>query len=339
MKSSMKKVSKVALATALLGSTFATTASANSVMFTDVPETNVHYDAIYNLANREVITGYPNGTYQPARHLTRAEAAVILVNALNLEPLEESDTVFSDVKDGLWYSDEVKLLADYGIISGYTNGKFGPSDKLTRGQMAVMLSMAYDLYTLEEKETPFTDVEPGAWYDAYIQNLYFFEVTSGVTPTKYAPKDFVRRDAMASFVVNSEEVSEEAKYEEWLPLYLSVFNENEGSILQAGVDLDTNTIQVGIGPTSLTADYINQEGVFFSLIPFYEFYSAKVKGSDYELTQGDREAAEQEIFNALGVDSSADLNDLAGKAITFTLEGYFGDTFEYTITFDHQTPQ
>lgn len=339
MKVSMKKATKVALATALLSSAFATTASAQGVVFTDVPETNVHYDNIYNLVNREVVSGYPDGTYQPARHLTRAEAAVILTNALGLETTEVTDPGFPDVKKGAYYFDEVAALVDYGVISGYDNGNFGPNDKLTRAQMAVLLSMAYNLYTLEEKETPFKDVKPGTWYDAYVQNLYFFKVTAGISATKYGPNDFVRRDAMASFVVNAEEVSDEAKYEEWMPLYLEVFNNHDDSPLQAGWDKDTNTIMVGIAPTSFTADYLNGAETFFSLIPFYDFYSATVKGSDLDLTTSDRELAKEEIFNALGVDKTADLNDVEGKQVTFVLEGYNGETFEYTITFSNQAPR
>lgn len=339
MKVSMKKATKVALATALLSSAFATTVSAVMPEFTDVPETNVHYDNIYNLAGRGVVSGYPDGTYQPARHLTRAEAAVILTNALGLDTSEAADPGFPDVKKGAYYFDEVAALVDFGVIRGYDNGNFGPNDKLTRAQMAVLLSMAYDLYTLEEKETPFKDVKPGAWYDEFVQNLYFFGVTSGISATKYGPNDFVRRDAMASFVVNAEEVSEEAKYEEWLPLYLEVFNSEDDKTLQAGWDSVTNTIMVGIADTTKTADYLNTSDTFFSLIPFYDFYSAKVKGSDYELTMGDSELAEQEIFNSLGVDKTADLNDVEGKQVTFVLEGYNGETFEYTITFSNQAPR
>lgn len=338
MNVSMKKATKVALATALLTSAFATTASAGALKFTDVPETNVHYDNIYNLAGRGVVSGYPDGTYQPARHLTRAEAAVILTNALGLDMAGSPDPGFPDVKKGAYYYDEVAALVDYGVISGYDNGKFGPNDKLTRAQMAVLLSMAYDLFTIEEKETPFKDVKAGSWYDAYVQNLYFFGVTSGISATKYGPNEYVRRDSMASFVVNAEEVSEEAKYEELLPLYLDVFNSEGDRTLQAGWDKDTNTIMVGVADTDKTADYLNTSWTFFSLIPFYDFYSAKVKGSDYELTLGDRELAEQEIFNALGVDKTDDLNDIEGKQLTFVLEGYSGNVFEYTITFSNQTP-
>ena len=339
MKTSFKKATKVALAAALVTGAFATSTSANGVKFSDVPKTNVHFDDIYNLANREVITGYPDGTYKPAGYLTRAEAAQILANALELDTTDVVDPGFSDVKKGSWYYEEVAILAEFEILKGYGNGKFGPNDKLTREQMATVLSYAYDLFSSYDVELPFTDVKEGSFYEGYIQNLYSFEVTNGISPTKYGPKEFVRRDAMASFVVRSEAVTSEQRYEEMLPLYLEVFNMYEGSPMQAGWDPETNTIMIGIAPTNLTADYINESITFFGLLDFYSNYAAYVKGSDFDLTMVDREEAEQEIFKALGVDKTADLNDVEGKEVTFVLEGLYGDTFEYTVTFSAQSPE
>lgn len=338
MKTTFKKATKVALATALLTGAFATTTAANGLKFSDVPETNVHYDNIYNLAHRQVVEGYPDGTYQPARHLTRAEAAVILANALDLDTSDVVDPGFTDLKKGAWYYDEIAILAENNILKGYGNGKFGPHDKLTREQMAVVLSYAYDLFSNYDDDLPFTDVKPGNFYEGYIQNLYAFDVTNGISATKYGPKELVRRDAMASFVVRAEEVTSEQRYEEMIPLFIGAFNNNPGKVMQAGWDKDTNTIMIGIAPTNLTADYINESVTFFGLLDFYSNYAAYVKGSDFDLTMVDRDEAEQEIFKALGVDKDADLNEVEGKQVTFVLEGMYGDTFEYTVTFSAQAP-
>ncbi|MFC7685761.1 S-layer homology domain-containing protein [Ureibacillus sp. GCM10028918] len=42
---------------------------------------NYFYDAFMNLTEREVIQGYPGGTYGPERNVTRCEVAVILAKA------------------------------------------------------------------------------------------------------------------------------------------------------------------------------------------------------------------------------------------------------------------
>ncbi len=336
MKASMKKATNVALAAALLSGAWATTASANGIEFTDVPSINVHYDNIYNLANRAVITGYPDGTYQPARLLTRAEAAVILTNALELDTAGVSDPGFPDVKKGSWYYEEVAALTEWGIISGYNTGKFGPNDKLTRAQMASILTSAYSLYTADYVDTPFTDVVAGSWYDDYVQALYYFNVTSGVSKTKYAPNDFVRRDAMASFVVNSEMVSEEVKAEELMPFWSEMYNDDSTNPAKTSLNLDTNTMTVNIAATRKMVDKLYETDLFFFILPGYQVQSSYIKGTDFDLTAADYNDAYDYIIDYLGVTYESDLNDLGGKSITFVYECRNGETFEYTVNFQNQ---
>lgn len=46
---------------------------------------------------------------------------------------------FSDVADEAWYAGAIRWAASRGIVGGYGNGAFGPSDPITREQLAVML--------------------------------------------------------------------------------------------------------------------------------------------------------------------------------------------------------
>ena len=46
---------------------------------------------------------------------------------------------FNDVAGGTWYTDAVIWASENNIVSGYGNGKFGPSDRITREQMALIL--------------------------------------------------------------------------------------------------------------------------------------------------------------------------------------------------------
>ena len=46
--------------------------------------------------------------------------------------------IFPDVREGTYYDEAVGVMYDIGIIGGYENGKFGPNDTVTRGQLAVM---------------------------------------------------------------------------------------------------------------------------------------------------------------------------------------------------------
>lgn len=341
MKFYTKKVIKTALAVALASSMFATTASANGSTFSDVPKTNVHYDEIYNLAGRDIVTGYPDGTYRPAGHLTRAEASVILAKALQLDTSEYADPEFTDLKKGAWYYDEVAALTELGILNGYGNGKFGPNDKLTRSQMASILTFAYNLYAPSTTQLPFTDVASTSWYFPYVQGLYFYDVTAGTTKTTYSPNAFVRRDAMASFVVNAEEADVELKVDTQLAMGIEEFNNSAGIPVKAEFNPETNEVTITIFDTYVPAaesrplqlrDIANTG--LFSKIPYNDLQTAYAGNSTVELTSVSPSVARATVIGELGLTEDSPATDLVDKELTFTLTDYFDNVIEYTFKFD-----
>ena len=70
--------------------------------------------------------------------MTRAMLVTVLYR-LEGEPAVYGSNAFSDVAEGLWYSDAVLWAARNGIVTGYTNGEFGVNDNITREQMAAIL--------------------------------------------------------------------------------------------------------------------------------------------------------------------------------------------------------
>ena len=46
---------------------------------------------------------------------------------------------YGDVPAGKWYTEAVRWATSEGIVEGYGNGKFGPSDPITREQLFTML--------------------------------------------------------------------------------------------------------------------------------------------------------------------------------------------------------
>lgn len=68
---------------------------------------------------------------------------------------------FADVSDGVWYDQAAAWGAANGIVNGYGDGLFGPSDPITREQMVSMMHRyaqykGYDL-TAAGDLTAFTD--------------------------------------------------------------------------------------------------------------------------------------------------------------------------------------
>ncbi len=102
-------------------------------------------DAISDMASRLIVSGGGDGTFKPNSDITRAEFAAIIVMALGLKLPEESEGVFTDVPKKAWYNNSIFVANKYGLIGGYGNGKFGPSDKITREQATVIIAKAMKL--------------------------------------------------------------------------------------------------------------------------------------------------------------------------------------------------
>ncbi|MEN6326623.1 MAG: GEGP motif-containing diheme protein [Syntrophomonas sp.] len=100
-----------------------------------------------------VIKGYQDGSFKPDNKISRAEFAIILVKAFKLAP--GNGKVFGDCTSH-WAKDSIATAAANGIISGYSDSKFGPDDMITREQMAVMIVRAKKL-TLEKGDKQFAD--------------------------------------------------------------------------------------------------------------------------------------------------------------------------------------
>lgn len=143
----MKKF--LSLVLALVMTMSLVTISAGAKDFTD--ESDVNYDtALAVISTLKIVEGYPDGSFKPAKTLTRAEAAKIICNMI-LTPttaaaLSADTAPFSDVPTTHWAAGYIAYCAQQEIINGYGNGAFGPSDTLTGYQFMKMLltALGYD---------------------------------------------------------------------------------------------------------------------------------------------------------------------------------------------------
>ena len=113
-----------------------------SADFTDTDEIS-YAEAVDVLTAIGVIEGMPDGSFDPKGTLTRAQAAKIIVYLLGAEDLAVAASAsFSDVAADHWAAPYIAYCAAEGIIAGYGDGSFGPSDTLTSYQWAKMLLVA-----------------------------------------------------------------------------------------------------------------------------------------------------------------------------------------------------
>lgn len=136
--------------------------------FPDVPADAWYAAAVNTLASLGMVSGDENGSYRPNDPITRAEFCVIAL-AFAYEP-ENAVCYFGDVSRSDWFYTYVAQAASYGWIGGYTNGNFGPNDRITRAQVTTivnnMLGRAADRdYVIDHQAdlVQFTDLTRAHW--------------------------------------------------------------------------------------------------------------------------------------------------------------------------------
>ena len=118
-------------------------------IFSDLLEGDGGYTETIDLVDQDIIKGYPDYRFKPHNSISREHVAAMLTRtkALDLEtPVNVSAAVakYSDVTKNYVYAKEIATVTEAGIFGG-SGGKFNPTDKITRGQMASVLVGAFDL--------------------------------------------------------------------------------------------------------------------------------------------------------------------------------------------------
>ncbi|MGG5785133.1 S-layer homology domain-containing protein [Bacillus albus] len=204
------------MGTSLLGAGAFTAKAANntdSLKFNDVPANHWSTKAIYDLANRKVVSGYGNNVFGFGDNVTRGQVARMIY--AYVKPIDADTSFknpFTDIK-GHMFEKEILALAKEGLVAGYGEGKFGPDDILTREQMAQVLTNAFKFKATKTK-TIFTDVDKNSWASNAINALEENGVTAGTGSNKYSPQMHVTREQYSQFLYNSiNAVEKEAKPE------------------------------------------------------------------------------------------------------------------------------
>lgn len=84
---------------------------------------------------------------------SRAQVAVMLAKALELEPVEVDEGAFTDsIKISPEDVGYILALKEAGVITGTPDGKFNPNSSITRAQMAAMLANIVENIEDEEEE-------------------------------------------------------------------------------------------------------------------------------------------------------------------------------------------
>ncbi|WP_253859282.1 S-layer homology domain-containing protein, partial [Bacillus cereus] len=175
-------------------------AQAEDKKFNDVPQDHWSFNAITDLANKNIVAGYGNGIFGFGDNITRGQVARMIYNYLKPTDDPNVKNPFTDVK-GHMFEKEILSLSKAGIMSGYGDGNFGPDNILTREQLAAVLTRAFNLKATAT--TTFKDVEKNYWATNAISALQENKIAAGTGNNMFEPKMVVTREQYAQFLYNA----------------------------------------------------------------------------------------------------------------------------------------
>ena len=140
------------------------------------------------------VTVKPDGTYTFKQPNGKVK---IEVSYKAVQPVETPwNNPFSDVSEGDWYYEAVRFVHEQDLMSGYSDGRFGPNDPLSRAQLAQIL------FNKEGKPVvnyllDFSDVAGETWYTEAIRWATSQGIVGGYGNGKFGPNDPITREQLA----------------------------------------------------------------------------------------------------------------------------------------------
>ncbi len=155
--------------------------------FTDVtPGKTAYSEAIAALQERGVLEGYDDGTFKPLSTINRAEFLKIVLEGRGAEQEFSGSRCFPDVRDE-WFAPYVCTAKEEGIVAGYPDGTFKPSQQITFVEAGKIIAVAFG-----------QDIEDGAeWYEGYVRAL---EASRAIPPSISALDRLITRGEMAEMM-------------------------------------------------------------------------------------------------------------------------------------------
>ena len=120
--------------------------------FTDVSGSDWYYQFVDYVTSKGYFNGTSETTFAPAENMTRAMFVTVLFRFDGAKG-DRSQSAFTDVAPGEWYTDAINWAAANRIVDGVGDGKFAPNDPITRAQMCTMIERYLTLYKKAWKVT------------------------------------------------------------------------------------------------------------------------------------------------------------------------------------------
>ncbi|MFC1732429.1 sortase [candidate division KSB1 bacterium] len=187
--------------------------------FTDVASNHKSYQAISVLSDLGVVNGYDNGSFQPDKIITRAEAVKLLIASTkpqdfvqdvvrDINQHGQSFVPFNDVDIADWHTPYVVLAKQYGMANGFPDGSFRPFNNISFAEGLKVIMEAYNVDTkrVRFKSSSLLYVNSDDWHARYFAYAYNKNLIS--KDKFYHPLQWMKRGEFAEILYRLKTVRE-----------------------------------------------------------------------------------------------------------------------------------
>ena len=174
-----------------------------AVIFNDITDAHWAKQAINSLANKNIVSGYGDGSFRPNSFVTREEFVKMLVLTLNIS-LSASAESFDDVDSSHWCYPYVCAAISAGIVNGIDDTTFGKGRVITREEMATMTYRAINAVGLSissaDKEAFADAASISSWAAEACTAMHRAGIIDGMGNNRFVPKENVTRAQAAKIL-------------------------------------------------------------------------------------------------------------------------------------------
>lgn len=171
------------------------TKPAAAISFTDVADGAYYADSVKWAVANSITAGTSDTTFSPDQTCTRAQILTFLWRAVG-SPKADSENPFADISASDYYYDAAIWAYNKGMVSG---DKFEADTPCTRASTVEYLWKNADSPDMGKSDS-FDDVDEDAEYSPAVAWAVFYEVTSGVSETEFAPDTICSRGQIVTFL-------------------------------------------------------------------------------------------------------------------------------------------
>ncbi len=161
----------------LLGAGINTIGAKSKAMFGDISAKEWYYPYLNTALDKQIINGYPDGTFKPQQTVSLAENLKILINTkgIDISELVVVNNPYADALKDQWYSKYVQYAKNNNWISADSNNSIYPAQGMTRGKLAQLIYNSIHNKPVEEQTQQITQQDTQQsntnWQNDYVLNV------------------------------------------------------------------------------------------------------------------------------------------------------------------------